>query len=131
MTDIAELAPTERTIQICNPENGEPLGISVTLVGPSDPRLEKLNRSILDSRLSLEKKGKTFKAEEVYANRDRILFTAMTGWEWSGDVTFEGEKPELNLRNVTAIFKKLPWFRTQIDEAFSEQEAFFGTSKSD
>ena len=99
-------------------------------MSPDDPRLERIKTKILDERLALEAKGKNFKADQINKNRDMILFRAMTAWDWSGDTTFEGEKPELNQVNVLKVFAKLPWFRTQIDEAFSELEGFFSTTKS-
>ena len=133
MIDIGEkLIPIERTIEILHPGEGkEEIGIRVVLVGPSDPKLNNVRRRILNERQELEKRNKTFKAEHIEANRDSILFTAIISWDWYGDVLFENEKPELNRRNVNAIFNKLPWFRAQIDEAFSEQEAFFEKSESD
>lgn len=130
MTDISEINYVEKTVEIVHPATKELLGISVSLMSPDDPRLERIKTKILDERLALEAKGKNFKADQINKNRDMILFRAMTAWDWSGDTTFEGEKPELNQVNALKVFAKLPWFRTQIDEAFSELEGFFNTTKS-
>lgn len=130
MTDISEINYVEKTIEIAHPATKEPLGVSVTIMSPDDPRLERTKTKIMDERLALEAKGKNFKAEQINKNRDMILFRAMTAWKWDGDTSFEGEKPELTQVNALKVFAKLPWFRSQIDEAFSELESFFNTTKS-
>jgi len=121
MNDLSEIIYVATTV---------PLGVSVTLMSPDDKRLERIKTRIMDERLALEAKGKNFKADQINKNRDMILFRAMTGWEWFGDTSFEGEKPELNQLNVLKVFSKLPWFRSQIDESFSELESFFNVTKS-
>lgn len=130
MTDISQISYVEKTIEIVHPATKEPLGINVTLMSPEDKRLERIKTKIMDERLALEAKGKNFKAEQINKNRDMILFRAMTGWEWEGETTFEGEKPEFTQANVLSVFNKLSWFRSQVDEAFSELEGFFNTTKS-
>lgn len=130
MSDISEISYVEKTIEIVHPATKEPLGISVTVMSPDDPRLETIKTKIMDERLSLEAKGKNFKAEQINKNRDMVLFRAMTGWKWSGDTTFKGDKPEFVQVNVLTVFNELPWFRKQIDEAFSELEGFFNDTKS-
>lgn len=130
MADIASIKYVEKKVEIVHPATKEPLGVSVTLMSPDDARLEAVRTKLLDKRLALEAKGKNFKADEVNHNRDMVLFRAMTEWKWDGDATFEGEKPELTQANVLKVFNELPWFRKQVDEAFSEAEGFFGNAKS-
>lgn len=130
MTDISEINYVEKTIEILHPATKEPIGINVKVMSPDDPRLDRIKTNIMDQRLALEAKGKNFKAEQINKNRDMILFRAITEWEWTGTTNFEGEKPELNQVNVLAVFNKLPWFRKQIDEGFSELEGFFNATKS-
>ena len=130
MTDISEIAYIEKTVEIIHPATKEPLGISISLMSPDDPRLETIKSKIMDERLALEAKGKNFKAEQINKNRDMVLFRSMTGWKWDGDTSFEGEKPDFIQVNVLKVFNKLPWFRKQVDEAFSELEGFFSDTKS-
>jgi hypothetical protein len=137
--DLATLKPTTRTIEIKHPVTGHPLGVRVTVVSMDDDRLTKIKREIMDRRLYLEQRGKTFKAEDVEANTHRLLFTATLGWEWynptnseddDGMPTFNGEVPEFNERNFKAVIKTLPWFRDQINEELGETKAFFDNSPS-
>lgn len=139
MSDLANIKPTSRTIEIRHPGTGRPLGVRVPLVSLDDERLTKLKRSITDKRMHLEARGKTFKAEDIEANRLSIIMTAMTGWEWynptgkEGDegydpeeqATFNGEIPEYKPSNVRAVLTELTWFGDQINEALGETESFF------
>jgi hypothetical protein len=142
--DISALKPTNRVIEIKNPGTGEPLGVRVTIVSMDDDRLKTAKRAIMDRRLYLEQRGKSFKAEEVEENTHNLLWAATIGWEWynptgsEGDIgynpdampTFEAEQPEFNQRNFKRVITTLPWFADQINEEIGERKAFFDNSKS-
>lgn len=129
--DISVIKSSERIIEILHPASKEPLGIRVTLMSLDDERMKKIKRSILDRRLHLEARAKHFKAEEIEDNRNALIFSAMTGWEFYGeDATFKGEKPVFNRKNVYAVFDELEWFRDQLDEEIGDTKAFFDNSKA-
>ena len=123
--DITELKPTERFIEIVHPANGKELGIKVSILSINDVKLKKIKRRIQDERLRLEARGKSFKSEDIEENLNDVLFNAITGWEWYGDVDFNGEKPLFNQKNVKDVFEELPWFKTQVEEAITDEQAFF------
>lgn len=130
MAEISVIKPVERTINILNPGDKSFLGITVDLMSIDDDRLKKARRRIEDRRLSLAKKGDTFNAEEIDANKHELYFTAMTGWTWGKDAngeqnTFHDEVPDFNRRMVHMVFDELPWFRDQIEKELGETEAFF------
>lgn len=125
--DLNTLKPVERTIEIVHPTTGKELNIKVSLISISDERLAKVKRRIQDEKLRLEARGKNFKSEDIEENRNILIFGAMTGWEWSKDAKFNGEKPAFNLKTVTEILTALPWFREQLEEAISDEQAFFLT----
>jgi hypothetical protein len=144
MTDIAQIVTASRAIEILHPGTGDRLGVRVNVVHIDDERLAKEKRRITDRRIYLEARGKTFKAEEIEENKNILLFTAMTGWDWynptgkTGDKgydenatpTFDGaEQPEFDQKTVFAVLRKLPWFSDQINEAVGETKAFFTPSK--
>lgn len=134
MADIGNITSSDRTIEILHPGTKEPLGITVTIMHIDDPRMKKLKRRITDERLRLEQRGKVFKAEEIEENKNNLLFSAMTGWDWGKDAdgeqnTFRGEVPEFNRKNVVAVLDDKPWFADQVNEAVSDTEAFFTNSK--
>lgn len=123
--DLSSLKTTERFIEIVHPKTGENLGVRVSIVALNDVRLKSIKRKIQDEKLRLEARGKNFKSEDIEENMCSILFNAMTGWEWAGDANFKGNKPDFTRENVVAVFKELPWFQSQIDEAVSDEKSFF------
>lgn len=130
MTDISTIGTFEKTIQIVHPATKEPLDISVSLMSPDDKRLEPYKNALTNKRLAEQSKSKTPKAEELAKDRDMFLFRAMTGWSWENSANFEGEKPDFIQVKVLKVFDTLPWFRRQVDEAFSELESFFEITES-
>lgn len=143
MVDIANIKPTDRTVDIVDPGTGLPLGIRVRVVSIDDDRLKRLKRQITDESLRLQSKGKSYKSEELERNSDILLFTASLGWEWfnptgnEGDdgydaeaaPSFEGEVPEFTQKNFLAVVRALPWFADQLRNEIDETKAFFGNSK--
>lgn len=130
MTDLSKIKTVERTIEILHPATKEELGVSVTLMSPNDPRLDTLRKQVSQKQLALQAKGKVEKVEDVKATRHKILFTAITRWDWRGDANFNGEKPDLTPANFNEIVEELPWFMQQLDEEFGEIERFFQAAES-
>ena len=129
--DIAGIQPQERTIEIHHPaDETQMLGIRVSLMAISDPRMKKIKRKIQDEKLRLEARGKNFKSEDLEDNQNSLIFSAMTGWDWYGeDVKFEGQKPEFNRVNVGKVLSSLEWFADQLTDAIDDEKAFFKPSK--
>lgn len=123
--DLANLKPVERMIDILHPSTGEKIGVSVTVLSINDEKMAAAKRRIQNKKLELERRGKTFKADDLEENEMELLTTAITGWNWEGDVDFHGEKPVFNEKNVKAVLKELTWFKQQIMEAVGDEKAFF------
>ena len=132
--DIDSIVSGERTIEMKHPGNGALLGIRVSIMSITDPRMKKIRRQITDERLRLEARGKNFKADDIEDNRNKVTFSAMTGWEWYGknadgeQITFRGTVPEFNRKNVYDVFDSKEWFRDQIDEEIGQEKDFFEVS---
>ena len=126
MTDIANIAPKEQTLEILHPSSDEPVGIRVTLMSPDDPRMKSIKRKITDFNLQKQKRGKVLKAVEVEENEIALIAATLTGWEWYGeDVSFKGEKPEFNTKNVAAVLRETSWFKKQISDELDDAKGFF------
>jgi hypothetical protein len=130
--DIANIQPSERVIEIHHPaDENELMGIRVTLISITDPRMKKIKRKIQDAKLKLDAKGKSFKSEEIEENANEMLFSAMTGWDWYGkDATFKGKKPEFNRASVFDVLTTVEWFADQLTEAITDEKSFFTASKT-
>lgn len=129
--DINSIHIVERIIEIKYPDDETKLlGVRVGLKSINDPSMKHVKRSITNRRLSLEAKGKHFKADEIEDNRDNIVFDAMTSWEWYNCKFIDGSlNPPFNKKNALDTFEKHYWFRNQLDEALAEEERFFEVSK--
>ena len=124
--DLSDLKPMERFVEIVHPKTDIELGIKVSLLSINDPALKKIKRSILNEKNRLEARGKTFKAEDIEENTKKLIFAAVTGWVWDKNMTFKGDKaPEFNSKNFDEVMKELPWFSLQLEEAISDEKAFF------
>ena len=130
--DISDIKTVDRTVEIRHPKSGEPLGIRLKIMSLDDERLAPMKRKLLDRRLYLEARGKTFKADEIEENKINLMIAAITDWEWykpegaTEAPSFHGEAdPDFNRKNVAAILTELPWFAEQVGEAAGETESFF------
>lgn len=123
--DISNLKPVERIIEIVHPATGEKLGITVSVLSLNDERMAQIRRKIQNKRIELEKRNKTFKADDLEENELELLVAGITGWSWDGEITYHDEKPVFNEKNVKSVLKELPWFKDQIMEAIGDEKAFF------
>lgn len=124
--DISTLVPSERIIEIKHPVDEKNLGIRVKIISLNDEKMKQIRRRFINKRLELEKRGKSFRADDIENNELDLLVACITGWEWYGDdIAFEGSKPEFNENNVKKVLNSLPWFKDQVSEAVGDDKAFF------
>ncbi len=122
--DLSQLVPTERVIDIVHPKTGEQTGLKITLVSVEDDKLKTIKRKFLDAKLKAESKGKSLKHEEIEEFDNNMIYAAMTGRRWSGDATYNSEKPECNYKNVRKVVSEVYWIKSQILEALGDETAF-------
>lgn len=127
MTDIASITPTTRTHEIKDPRTGEPIGIRVQLLPNSDEGVKKIIRQLTDRANQQRLRGKIVTAAELEEYATKLISVQVVAWEWYGDVTFKGEKPEYSAANVAKVCTELAWFRDDIDEAIGDTKRFFTT----
>lgn len=57
-----------------------------------------------------------------------VIMACVTGWRWDGEVTFKGEKPDFNAKNLKTVLTS-PWGKAsivdQIMDAVRETDDFF------
>lgn len=124
--DISTLIPVERIIEIKHPVKDENLGIRVNIISLNDEKMKQIRRKFINKRIELEKKGKSFRADDIESNEIDLLVACITGWDWYGeDITFNGSKPDFNEANVRNVLNTFGWFKDQISEAVGDEKAFF------
>ncbi len=123
--DISTLVAAPRVVDIKHPATGAPIGLKVTLRPDSAPEVLAEKRKLLNERLRHDVKAT---AERLEENSLTLLGAAVAGWEWEGDLTFEGSKPDFTPANLRKVLVKLRWVREQLDDEFGEDAAFFESS---
>ena len=122
--DIGKLGVKGRVYEVAHPKTGDAIGIRVMLLSLEDDKVKRLRRQIMDRASKLQLKGKFITAVEQEANHIDLLFAAVEGWDWYGDVDFNGAKPAFNRGTFGQICEALPWFKEQLDEQISETANF-------
>lgn len=122
MTDISTIVAAARTVDIKHPATAEPIGLKVTVLPDSDPKVKAARRKWLNERLQ---RGMKVTAEKLEAQQLSIIEAAVSGWEWEGELTFHGEKPAFTDGNLRKVLKELPWIKSQLDEELGDEAAFF------
>lgn len=120
--DISSISAASSSVSIRHPSTAEPIGLTITLRPATSPEVKQVQRRITND--ALKSRGKVT-AEKVEANRLDVLVAATEGWTWESDTTWDGEKPEANVENVRKVYKRAPWIKDQVDEALSDDAAFF------
>jgi hypothetical protein len=122
MTDISTIVAAERTVEIKHPGTSEPIGLKITVLPDSDQKVKAMRRKWLNERLQ---RGMKITAEKLEVQQLQIIESAVSGWEWGGDLNFHGEKPAFTEGNLRKVLKELPWIKTQLDEELGDEAAFF------
>jgi hypothetical protein len=136
--DIASIKPVDRKVKILHPATKEELGIVVTIMSPRDKRLDGLRNQQAQKQLNLQTKNKAQKVDDLKNDRRKILFSAITNWEWGTDPdgepnSFNGERPN----SITPLVLKeiddsdAAFIIEQIDDAFGEWESFLQIAETD
>jgi hypothetical protein len=122
--DLSTVTATNKVVEILHPATEERIGLRITLLPPTDKKVKKVQRANLDRQLKA-RKGKMTAAQIEASNFD-VLVASVDEWEWYGeDVNFEGDKPDCTEENVRRVLDKVSWIRSQVREAFDEEEGFF------
>lgn len=139
MADLSTIKPLERIFTVLHPKTEKEIGLRVTMISMSDPRMQKIRRNIQNKQLQLQSRNKHFKADDIEENQYELIYNALTGWEFynptgqKGDagfdpdaaLTFKGEVPAFTKHNVVTLLSELEWVTNQLSEAISDEKAFF------
>jgi hypothetical protein len=117
--DLNSLDPGEIEVPIPNPQSGDETGLVFKMISPSDRKAQLARRRYQDVLLRKPSAQKVEEASLAY------ITSLVTGWEWKGDLTWNGQKPMFTEKNVLEVLKEKPWVREYLDEKAGEKEAFF------
>ncbi len=122
MNDLSNVVAVERRLDILHPATQESVGLVLTLLPDSHPQVKAAARKSINDRIN--HRGKV-SAEHIEASRISMLAASVGGWEWQGELTFHGSKPEFNPQTLQQLLKELPWVGEQVDVALTDRAEFF------
>lgn len=117
--DLSSIEPGEIEVPIPNPKTGEETGLVFKMISPSDKKAQLARRKYQDVLLRKPSAQKVEEASLAY------ISSLVTGWTWSGDASWKGEKLQFSERNVRMVLGEQPWIREHLDEKAGEKDAFF------
>lgn len=120
--DLSAIKAAAKTIDILHPATEQPTGLRVTLVPLSDPKVQAVQRSITNARLA--KRNTKLTSEQIDADAMQLMTAAVTGLEWTGDSSFNGDKLKCTPDNVRLLLEQ-DWIKKQIDDDLGRAEGFF------
>lgn len=122
--DISKIVAEPFKLDITHPTNGQKVGLTLTLLPPSDERVKATERRVNDKLISKRIRGKGLKSEEMEANGVEYLASAISAIDWSPDGSLGGEKLTFSLVNVRKLLA-YDFIYKQVDEALAETSNFF------
>ncbi len=122
MNDLANIVAVERHLDIVHPATQEPVGLVLNLLPDNHPQVKVAARKSINDRIN--HRGKV-SAEQIEASRISMLAASVGGWEWQGELTFHGEKPDFSPQTLQQLLKELPWVGEQVDVALTDRAQFF------
>jgi hypothetical protein len=123
--DISTIAPVGRPIEIKHPATHQPTGLVLHLLPFTDPKVKAVQRKITNARLN--RRNQKLTAEQIEANSIEIAMAAVSGWEWKGDASFNGQKLAFDRDNLRTVLS-VDWIRSQVDEELGDESGFFEAS---
>ncbi len=90
----------------------------------SSPKVKAAQNRMTNERLV--KRSHKVTAESIEENGTKLIVSAVDGWEWQDDASFNGAKPEFTEANLRAVLK-IDWIRKQLDEELGDEASFFRT----
>ncbi|KAG1471041.1 hypothetical protein G6F57_011539 [Rhizopus arrhizus] len=122
MTELTNIVAEARRLDIVHPANQEAVGLVLTLLPDSHPQVKAAGRKAINDRIN--HRGKVG-AEQIEASRISMLCASIGGWEWQGELTFHGAKPEFTQQTLQQLLKELPWVGEQVAVALTDRAEFF------
>lgn len=114
--DLSTLVPVERTVDVLHPKTRKPTGLKLAVAHESDPRVVEATRKIFDEARA---------SNEPDPDRGRRLTMAhVVGWEWTGEATFNGERPAFSPEALADVCK-VPPVAAAIFKAVGDEAGFY------
>lgn len=115
--DVSQKSEDGRALEICDPDTGEELGISIVLRGSESDTYKRTARAQINKYRNMPKSKMTI--EQIEA--DAIELLASCTVSWSG-IDLDGAELPCNRANATMLYTRFGWIKRLVD-AFVSDEA--------
>lgn len=127
--DVVKAANEGAPIEILHPVTGEPLGITINILGRDSDEFKRVTTEQSRRRLKAMTKSGTFKADavpvaEIEKDGVAALVAVTTGWS-PAIVIQPGEPASLfSKENCVKLYNRHPYIKEQVDAAVNERANF-------
>jgi len=126
VSDLSTIQPEDQEIELVHPANESGLGFYFTLRSPYHEKVKEAERKWLNKRLQKRKQKLT--AESLDAAAEAKILAAVSGWRYRDEtVTFDGQQPEFNPKELQTMLRKHAWIQAFLDEELGDFGNFFTT----
>lgn len=110
-------------LRLKNPKTGEPLPMTITLLGADsrvyqDAQRKQNRRRLLEAQQS---RRMTLTPDAIEADALELLVAVTQAWS---QCTFAGQAKECNPANARWLYTQFPWIREQVDQAVGDRANF-------
>ena len=124
MSDIFNIQPINREVEIRHPNTEKGLGWIFTLRSPYSDEVKKADREWMNARLAKRKNQLT--AEALESAAEAKILAAVSDWKFEGEAKYKGEHPAYSKGLLREVIRDNPWIKEQLDEAMGDAGGFFG-----
>jgi hypothetical protein len=128
--DLGEIVNYEGlyTIEIQDPRDDKPIGVSVTLRSAGSEKAKRVLKNHQKDRLERVQRGKMIvDVDKLERQAEEQVAACIESWNW-GRNTYKSETPENNMKWYLRVLSEQPWFFHQCKEGSEKVENFPGNS---
>lgn len=115
--DKSKPAEEGRTLEICDPDTGEALGISIVLRGTESETYKRVSRAQINKYRNLPKSKMTI--EQIESDAIELLAACTVSWV---NIDIDGAELPCTKDNAAMLYTRFGWLRRLVD-AFIADEA--------
>ena len=121
--DLSKIKPADTVaIELRNPENDEPIGVTVHLRHKTSREVQSVVNAF--QRRAAQQRTRAISPEVMQEFVTDQIVAAVASWEWRGEAHWNGEKPALTEGKLREVLG-MEWIRDQLSAGFVDESAFF------
>ena len=124
MASLFDLLPVSVPLELKHPVSGEPLGVSLNVVGPDSVQFRKARNTAFQRR-ALRAASNPMTIDEIAEENDELVASTIVGW--SDDNYFGGAFSEDAVKAIIAN-PGFNWMKKQVDDFTNINSNFFRPS---